>query len=258
MKLSAHYIPTSDEVVERAAYGAVVAIQKAWNSRRDAQVVITGGRTGLAFVLALDPKLAEAQKSNPDRKVHIWFSDERFVSFDNSDRTDTALIAGFKQASEFIIFHRALAPSSIQDSATTLSASLEESRTALQLDLDSTLQEEFAGKKSPLNFDIVILSMGEDGHIASCFPGDTKVLTAKESAASIANSPKPPAERTTITLHRLGQSEITFIFALGEGKREALEATLAGSEVMPIELLRQNSPSGEIVILTDLAVVEAI
>jgi 6-phosphogluconolactonase len=125
---------------------------------------------------------------------------------------------------------------------------------ALAKDLDSTLQEEFLGKSAPLNFDIVILSMGEDGHIASCFPGDTKVLHSTESAASISNSPKPPAERTTITLHRLGQSEITFIFALGEGKREALVATLAGSSVMPIELLRQNSPSGEILILADLQI----
>jgi hypothetical protein len=46
--------------------------------------------------------------------------------------------------------------------------------------------------------------------------------------------------------------EITFIFALGEGKKEALAATLAGSAVMPIELLRQNSPIGEIIILTDI------
>ena len=243
MKLTSHFIANQVELVDSAAAGAVVAIEKAWSSRRDAQVVITGGRTGLAFVQALDPLLAAAHEKYAHLKVHMWFSDERFVELDSPDRTDTTLINGFTQSQEFIVFHRVQTPTQ---------ANLASATNSLQAELAATLQEEFAGKISPLNFDLVILSMGEDGHVASCFPGDTSLLNSTEFAAAISNSPKPPAERVTITLHRLGKSEITFIFALGEGKKEALAATLAGSAVMPIELLRQNSPIGEIIILTDI------
>jgi hypothetical protein len=48
-------------------------------------------------------------------------------------------------------------------------------------------------------------------------------------------------------------SQLTYIFALGEGKSSALRDTLAGSSSMPITLLRQNSPAGEITLLTDIS-----
>ena len=74
----------------------------------------------------------------------------------------------------------------------------------------------------------------------------------QHDAVEVLNSPKPPQQRITITLARLGMSNLTYIFALGEGKSSALRDTLAGARSLPITLLRQNSPTGEIHLLTDI------
>ncbi len=71
-------------------------------------------------------------------------------------------------------------------------------------------------------FDILLLSGGEDGHVASLFP-DHPVMDVKEDIfVTIANSPKPPACRVTATRSLLEKAEVGFLMILGEGKREAL------------------------------------
>ena len=248
MKIHTRHVADSAEAVSLAARGAAAAVEKAWRAGREAHVVLTGGRTGLAFAQEFDLLLAEldqkfsADDSNPvanhvpNQIVNIWFSDERFVEFDSEDRNDDSIKAAFVESHECLAFFRSLPPSE---------ATLAESAAGY----DSVLQSEIGTHP----FDAVILSMGEDGHVASCFPGQLDVLTSDSDALAVTNSPKPPAERVTITLARLGMSHLTYIFALGEGKSSALRDTLAGSSSMPITLLRQNSPAGEITLLTDIS-----
>ncbi len=83
-------------------------------------------------------------------------------------------------------------------------------------------------------FDRVYLGIGEDGHFASLFPGswpEFDYTMIKE----IANSPKPPKRRVTLTyhgfLHTCKDAEIFLLF-LGEGKRDALFRLLGGNEDM--------------------------
>jgi len=49
--------------------------------------------------------------------------------------------------------------------------------------------------------DLIVLGIGEDGHVASLFP-DAPTLDADESRACVGvhDSPKPPPERITLTL----------------------------------------------------------
>ncbi len=97
-------------------------------------------------------------------------------------------------------------------------------------------------------FDAVVLSMGEDGHIASLFPGlfDPEVATA---AIAVHNSPKLPPLRVSISLARLANARAIFVFALGEGKSAALQNIEAG----PVGLLDKSSPNGQLQVLTDLS-----
>jgi 6-phosphogluconolactonase len=229
----------SEGLLAKASHGVVSAIESAWATGRDAHIVVTGGRTGLAIVAAIDGALAPLLGNSDNKLLHIWFSDERFKELDSPDRNDTALIAGFAAIQEICHFHRLLVPSegSLADAAADYAAQL-----------DSALGD--------TGFDAVVLSMGEDGHVASCFPGQEEILAATASAAAVTNSPKPPAERVTITLTRLAQTPVAFIFALGTGKSEALHETLRRGASMPIELLRQNSSVGQITILTDFQVAQ--
>lgn len=83
--------------------------------------------------------------------------------------------------------------------------------------------------------DLLYLGVGEDGHIASLFPGSYPELDSKETPdiAYIAESPKPPPERVTITyraLKKYGKQAQTFLLFFGEGKRIALERFLEAQE----------------------------
>jgi 6-phosphogluconolactonase len=231
--------PKSDGLLAKASHGIVSAIESAWAAGRDAHIVVTGGRTGLAIVQAIDQAVSQLLGNSDIKSLHIWFSDERFEEWDSADRTDTTLIAGFAAIQSICIFHRVLTPSQ---------GSLEAAASDYAAQLDSAL----GGN----GFDAVVLSMGEDGHVASCFPGQSEILDAAASAAAVSNSPKPPAARVTITLNRLAQTPVAFIFALGTGKSEALHETLRRGAGMPVELLRQNSSVGQITILTDFQVAQ--
>lgn len=74
-------------------------------------------------------------------------------------------------------------------------------------------------------FDFVLLSLGEDGHVAGIFPGSDTGNRENEvfQALAVFNAPKPPAERVSLSLSRLARSRAVVLLAVGEGKREALD-----------------------------------
>lgn len=78
--------------------------------------------------------------------------------------------------------------------------------------------------------DVVLLGMGGDGHVASLFVGRPPL---EGLAAHIADSPKPPADRITLTRTMLGTAQHTFLVAAGESKRDALKRLLARDTSLP-------------------------
>ena len=78
--------------------------------------------------------------------------------------------------------------------------------------------------------DVTLLGMGGDGHIASLFVGRTVV---DDRVAYIADSPKPPPERMTLTRALLASATTHVLLATGEGKRDALRRLVAGDLSLP-------------------------
>jgi 6-phosphogluconolactonase len=241
--------PSAEQLVSVVAERTVASILHAWRENRDAHIVITGGRTGLAIAKTLDVnlfRLLNEQGSGLDTSlsVHIWFSDERFVALDHADRSDSDLIAAFTRSLSRLTFHRVGAPVSASE---ILAGELVAAADNYAQALDQTLSE-------TKRFDAVILSMGEDGHIASLFPGHSDELNSAKSALAVDNSPKPPAQRVSIGVARLARAGSIYIFAVGEGKRAALADLLDGGQQSPISMLRKNSPATQIVIATDIKI----
>lgn len=75
--------------------------------------------------------------------------------------------------------------------------------------------------KNADTFDMVILGLGEDGHTASLFPNH--VVDNSADAVPVFNSPKPPAERITISQNRLNNSREVIFLVTGAGKQEAVD-----------------------------------
>jgi 6-phosphogluconolactonase len=84
--------------------------------------------------------------------------------------------------------------------------------------------------------DVLLLGMGEDGHVASLFPGGS--WFADRRVAHVRASPKPPPERITLTLSVLSTAREAILLASGESKRSALRRLVSGDPSLPATHLR--------------------
>jgi len=82
--------------------------------------------------------------------------------------------------------------------------------------------------------DIAVLGMGADGHVASLFPSADPQPTA-DWVAHVADSPKPPSSRITLTRAALATARHLILVAAGEEKREALDRLVAGDPALPAQ-----------------------
>ncbi|MFS8609476.1 MAG: 6-phosphogluconolactonase, partial [Gammaproteobacteria bacterium] len=72
-------------------------------------------------------------------------------------------------------------------------------------------------------FDTTLLGVGEDGHVASLFPGRSEGLgDDAPDAIGVRASPKPPPERVSLSARRLRESDEIVLLATGGTKREAI------------------------------------
>lgn len=95
-------------------------------------------------------------------------------------------------------------------------------------------------------FDLMLMGMGPDGHIASLFPGHPLVQEKKKWVASITDSPKPPPERISFTLPVINASANIGLVVVGAGKASPVYSALgdvSNSEVLPVQLV---APEGEL------------
>lgn len=90
---------------------------------------------------------------------------------------------------------------------------------------------EFAG-----GLDVALLGLGEDGHVASLFPGHA-ALAAAGAAVFVADSPKPPPRRMSLTLAVLRATPLAVLMAAGAGKRAALRRVIRREAGLPTTAL---------------------
>lgn len=92
-------------------------------------------------------------------------------------------------------------------------------------DVGADLYAEVVIEEAP--FDVVLLGVGEDGHVNSLFPGH-RALKATGLTAGIHDSPKPPSQRVTMTLEAIRDAKLILIIASGAGKAKAVAMARRG------------------------------
>jgi 6-phosphogluconolactonase len=105
----------------------------------------------------------------------------------------------------------------------------------LKGELAPAVAVEHAAEELSGPLDLVILGMGEDGHVASMFPNTPDAI--KQSTApfvNIANSPKPPPNRLSLTYAALAAAKDVWVLASGSGKQAALKESLAVKGSTPL------------------------
>nr|CAD1837953.1 unnamed protein product [Ananas comosus var. bracteatus] len=86
-------------------------------------------------------------------------------------------------------------------------------------------------------FDLIILSMGPDGHVASLFPDHPALRVKDEWVTFITDSPEPPPERITFTLPVINSASNVAVVVTGEDKATAARAAVSGNVRERIALL---------------------
>ena len=104
-------------------------------------------------------------------------------------------------------------------------------------------------RRAPLNpegqpvLDLIFLGMGEDGHVASLFPGEAESLVADKTVyRAVKNSPKPPPKRITLGYAAIAAARQVWVLASGAGKAAALRESLGSSGQTPLARVVQSRP----------------
>ena len=88
------------------------------------------------------------------------------------------------------------------------------------------------GEATPF-FDVLLLGMGPDGHVASLFPEHPAALSSGVAVA-VHNSPKPPPTRISLTFDAINRARQVWVVAAGEEKAPAVARALAGVDPVAV------------------------
>jgi 6-phosphogluconolactonase len=146
--------------------------------------------------------------------VHLWWGDERFVEAGHPDRNEG-------QAQRAALGLIAIPEQNIHRMGAADEYGTAETAAAAYSD-------EIAREGSPA-WDVVLLGIGPDGHVASLFPGHDAFAAADAGARVLAvhDSPKPPPTRVTLGLGTINRARRVWIVAAGADKAEAVGHCLA-------------------------------
>lgn len=204
----------------------LVHLVDAQSTRRPVHVVLTGGTVGIATLaeVAISPLRDAVDWTG----VHVWWGDERFLPDGDPDRNETQARAALLDALPIPAPNvHAMPPA---DAAADPEASA------------STYAGELARFAAPgadpavPAFDVLLLGMGPDGHVASLFPGHA-ALPADGSTVGVHGSPKPPPQRVSLTFGAIRAAREVWVVAAGAEKADAVSRGLAGDPDTPAALV---------------------
>ncbi len=166
--------------------------------------------------------LSDSGASLDWRKVHLFWGDERFLPPDHRD-------SNFRMAREALIDHAPIPAAQVHPIPTN-SASPEEAAALYEATLQSFYGSSTLDPKRPL-FDVTMLGLGEDGHIASLYPR-TKALDERGAWVTSIVGVKPEP-RISLTFPALESSSVILFVVAGEKKRGILARVLANDLTLP-------------------------
>jgi 6-phosphogluconolactonase len=205
---------------------------------RDFFVALSGGRISNSFYDAI-VREAQAQKKS-FAHVHFFFADERCVPPDDPESNFITARRHLFEPLEIRAEHIHRIHGEIEDDYAVKEAEAELCRLA---PMDPTGQ--------PI-LDLVILGMGEDGHTASLFPGESHSLIASTAVYRAVTALKPPPRRITLGYAPLGAARQLWVLASGQGKEQALRRVLAEKPAeLPLGRVLQSNPNS--LIFSDIA-----
>ena len=198
---------TAEEVAEALAARLASRLTELQRDARTPEVALTGGRIATKAYERLG---AEGRSSAVDwQRVGLWWGDERFVAADSEDRNARQALSAL---ADLPLDLERVHPMPAAGDGLDLNAAAD----AYDAELGST------------TFDICLLGMGPDGHVASLFPEHPSSY-ADGRVIGVRSSPKPPPERISLTLEVINRSAEVWFCVTGADKAAAARLALSGA-----------------------------
>jgi 6-phosphogluconolactonase len=190
-----------------------------------ASLVLTGGGIGTAVLAEL--AAAPARDAVDWRRLDIWWGDERFLPAGHPDRNETgAREALLRQLDADPARVRPMPAADGPDGGDPEAAA---ARYASWLAAAARPEDH-----GPVpSFDVLLLGIGPDGHVASLFPG-LPALYDLRPVVAVRGAPKPPPLRLSLTLPAIRCAREVWVLAAGAEKAGAVR--LALSDVGPVQV----------------------
>ena len=203
-----HRFATPDATAIAAADAGIERVLGLLAERDAVHIGVTGGTVGIRTLAmwALHAKRDEIDYS----RVHFWWGDERFVAADSADRN-------FVQAQDALFQH-------IKVPQENLHAFPAAENGLTLAEATRTFAEHYAEVNPQIAF--AYMGMGPDGHIASLFPGK-QLPAAGIDVIAEPDSPKPPAERISLTFEALNRIDEIWFTVAGADKADAVEVAFS-------------------------------
>jgi 6-phosphogluconolactonase len=200
-----------DDLVSTAAQMITERLESLSSEPKDCHIAITGGTVGILTLEALSWQTKGMDLS----RLHIWWVDERFVSRESSDRNELQARNAWLEASGILEQHIHAFPASD-------STSVEDAAKSFATDI----------KTIDPDFDLVLLGMGEDGHVASLFPG-SEAMAFGDYVVVEENSPKPPKVRLSLSMKAINSAKEVMFLVSGIDKAQAVSNAISGVGKLP-------------------------
>jgi 6-phosphogluconolactonase len=189
-------------------------------ARGEASLVLTGGTIARAIYLAV--------ADSPDRgavdwsRLDVWWGDERFLPSGDPERNETL-------ARESLLDHVPVDPARVHPMPPSDGADGDDPAAAA-----ARYAAELARAAGPddgpaPSFDVCLLGVGPDGHIASLFPHHPAHRDDRP-VVDVHNSPKPPPVRISLSIPVIQTSREVWCVVAGEEKAVAVARALSGAD----------------------------
>lgn len=202
----------AEETALGAAEAIVARVSELLAEQDSVNLVVTGGTVGVLTLAKLRDLTLDYSR------VHIWWGDERFVEKQSADRNEL-------QARNALLNHIDIPASNLHPfPASDEGQSLDEAA--------ASFREVVRG----VRFDILLLGIGPDGHVASLFPGHD---AAGELVVAEHDSPKPPPQRLSLSYDAINSAREVWFTVAGADKQDAVSVAFGDQpDSLPVGRVR--------------------
>lgn len=197
-----------------AAARLITRIADVQAARGAASVALTGGGVGTALLAAV--AASGARDAVDWARLDVWWGDERFLPAGDPERNETGARAA-------LLDHVPVDPARVHAMPAADGPDGDDPEAAAV-----RYCAELRSVGGP--FDVVLLGVGPDAHVASLFPG-MPALSADPPAVAVRDAPKPPPTRISLTFGTLNAADEVWVLAAGGSKAEAVRLGLSGADV---------------------------